>query len=192
MTFHSVTSGFNGTAGLPPKAHPMYIMLIIAHTVAGLLAFAYGCAVLRPPVDVSGLRFRVYFWSLVALVVFLVAAISSHWSDLATTPRFIYVALTGLGLFMAWQAWRARSIPFQGERYVESVGFTLIALFDGFVIVSAIDLSAPVWLVLGVAVAGVLIGRWGVERVKASLSIATERDSATPGAICIGSAPNGG
>jgi hypothetical protein len=42
--------------------------------------------------------------------------------------------------------------------YVESLGFTLIALFDGFVIVSAIDLGAPIWLVLGIGVLGVLAG----------------------------------
>ena len=170
----------------------MYIALIILHTVAGLLAFGFGCAVIRPPVDLAGPRFRVYAWSLVALVVFLVAAIASHWSDLASTPRLIHVALTGLGLFMVGQAWRARTVRPQDERYVESVGFTLIALFDGFVIVSAIDLDAPIWLVLVIAAAGVLVGRWGVERVKASVRIATGPGSATLGATGIGSAPYDG
>jgi hypothetical protein len=42
---------------------------------------------------------------------------------------------------------------------IELVGFTLIALFDGFVIVTAIDAGAPGWLVGVVAVAGVLFGR---------------------------------
>lgn len=153
----------------------MYIALIILHTVAGLLAFGFGCAVIRPPVDVAGGRFRVYFWSLAALVIFLVAAIASHWPDLAATPRLIYVALNGFGLCMVWQAWRARTAGVQGERYVESIGFTLIALFDGFVIVSAIDLDAPIWLVLIIAVGGVLVGRWAVERVKAAVRVSTVR-----------------
>lgn len=151
----------------------MYILLIFLHTVAGLLAFGFGCAVLRPSADVHGVRFRVYLGSLVALVVFLVAAIGSHWPELATTPRVIYVALTGLGLFMVWRAWRARTAPVQDERYVEHVGFTLIALFDGFVIVSAIDLDVPVWLVLVIAVAGILVGRRAIDRVKAVVRLST-------------------
>ncbi len=151
----------------------MYILLIVLHTVAGLLAFGFGCVVIRPTEDTRGVRFRIYLGSLVALVVFLVAAIGSHWPDLSTTPRVIYVALTGLGLFMVWRAWRARTAPVQDERYVEHVGFTLIALFDGFVIVSAIDLDAPVWLVLVIAVGGVLAGRRAIDRVKATVRAAT-------------------
>ena len=151
----------------------MYVLLIVLHTLAGLLAFSFGCAVIRPPEDTRGVRFRIYLGSLVALVVFLVAAIGSHWPDLATMPRVIYIALTGLGLFMVWRAWRARTAPVQDERYVEHVGFTLIALFDGFVIVSAIDLDAPVWLVFVIAVAGVLVGRRAIDRVKATVRVAT-------------------
>ena len=147
----------------------MYILLIVLHALAGVLAFASGCAVIRPPVEVRGARFRLYLGSLGALVVFLVAAITSHWAELGTVPRVIYAALTGLGLFMLWQAWRARTDPAQGAAYVERVGFTLIALFDGFVIVGAIDLGAPVWLVLIIAVAGVLVGRGAVARVQRSV-----------------------
>jgi hypothetical protein len=36
-------------------------------------------------------------------------------------------------------------------------GFTLIALFDGFVLIGAFDLEAPLWLVVAVGVLGVLI-----------------------------------
>ena len=146
----------------------MYLLLIVLHALAGVLAFASGCAVIRPPVDVHGVRFRLYLGSLVALVVFLVAAIASHWANLDTMPRLIYAALTVLGLFMLWRAWRARTAAVQGASYVEHVGFTLIALFDGFVIVSAIDLGALIWLVLVIAVAGVLVGRWAIARVQAS------------------------
>ncbi len=146
----------------------MYILLIVAHTVAGVLAFAAGCAVIRPPVDVRGVRFRVYFRSLVALVVFLVAAIASHWTDLATPARVIYTVLTGLGLYMVWRGRQAQTAAVQDGRYIEHIGFTLIALFDGFVIVSAIDLHAPTWLVVSIAIAGVLIGRREVARLQRS------------------------
>lgn len=146
----------------------MYILLIVAHTVAGILAFAAGCAVIRPPADVRGIRFRLYFGSLVALVVFLVAAIGSHWADLATPTRVIYMLLTGLGLYMVWRGRQAQTAATQDGRYIEHVGFTLIALFDGFVIVSAIDLRAPTWLVVSIAIAGVLIGRREVARIQRS------------------------
>jgi hypothetical protein len=47
------------------------------------------------------------------------------------------------------------------------VGFTLIALFDGFVIVRAIDLGVPIWLMLAIGALGVLAGRLDVLRLKA-------------------------
>ncbi|NJC69127.1 hypothetical protein HC031_05255 [Planosporangium thailandense] len=47
----------------------------------------------------------------------------------------------------------------------------LISLFDGFVIVSAIDLHARTWLVLIVAVGGVLAGIQSMKRVKTRLGI---------------------
>ena len=53
--------------------------------------------------------------------------------------------------------------------YVDHVGFTLISLFDGFVIVSAIDLKAPGWLVGALAVLGVVVGIRTVNAVKSKL-----------------------
>jgi hypothetical protein len=46
------------------------------------------------------------------------------------------------------------------------MGFTLIALFDGFVIISALDLGAPSWLVVAPGVLGIVVGRLGVRRVQ--------------------------
>lgn len=53
---------------------------------------------------------------------------------------------------MAWRAWRAGTRlrtrhPGWQRRYLDDIGFTLIALFDGFVVVGAIDLSLPAWLI---------------------------------------------
>jgi hypothetical protein len=52
------------------------------------------------------------------------------------------------------------------------VGFTLISLWDGFVIVLAIDLGAPGWLVAVLAVLGVVVGirslRWAEGRARAT------------------------
>ena len=46
------------------------------------------------------------------------------------------------------QAWR--------RQFVAAVGFTLIALFDGFAIITALDAGAPGWAVAVIAVAAVL------------------------------------
>jgi hypothetical protein len=42
--------------------------------------------------------------------------------------------------------------------YIDHMGFTLIALFEGFIIVAAIVLGAPGWLTAGVAILGVIVG----------------------------------
>jgi len=52
--------------------------------------------------------------------------------------------------------------------YRDDVGFTVIALFDGFVIVSSLDLGAPIWLVVVIGVFGVLGGRAAISRVSSS------------------------
>jgi sorbitol-specific phosphotransferase system component IIBC len=42
--------------------------------------------------------------------------------------------------------------------YIDHVGFTLISLFEGFTIVSGINVDAPGWLIAMVAVWGVIVG----------------------------------
>jgi hypothetical protein len=61
----------------------------------------------------------------------------------------LYAGLLGLGLYMLWRGARAwMRLCTQGSgwrpRYIDDVGFTLISLFDGFVIVGAMDLGAQV------------------------------------------------
>ena len=50
-------------------------------------------------------------------------------------------------------------------------GFTLISLFEGFIIVSGLNSGLPGWLVALVAIIGVLLGRWsiGVAQQRAKL-----------------------
>jgi hypothetical protein len=89
-------------------------------------------------------------------------------------PRTIYGGLIVLGGYMIWRGGHAgarlRRQPEAWRRpYLDDIGFTLIALFDGFVIVLAIDLGAPVWLVIGVAIIGVAAGILSMNRVKARL-----------------------
>ena len=102
--------------------------------------------------------------------MFLVPAIALDWDNNNPIGRIVFAALAVLALGMVGRAWLARTTRPQDARYIEHVGFTLIALFDGFVIITAKDLGAPVWLLLVVAVAGVLAGRAAIARVIAGSS----------------------
>jgi hypothetical protein len=151
----------------------VHTVLIVLHAAAALMCFAAGVLCLRVRAATAG-RFRVYFWSLVAMLVFVLAAIAVHWGELDTAARLTFAGLGLLGLYMAWRAARAgtrlrRRGPDWQPRYVDDIGFTLISLFDGFVIVTALDLGAPVWLVIVAAVAGVAGGIYAMNRVKARL-----------------------
>jgi hypothetical protein len=75
-----------------------------------------------------------------------------------------------------WRGWRAARVLAQRRgqwrtTYRDDVGFTLVALFDGLVLVSAIDLGAPAWLVIAIGALGIALGRLGVERDAARLLV---------------------
>jgi hypothetical protein len=149
----------------------LHILFIAAHAAGGIAAFASGCLALRPPPHGVPTTFRVYLGALWLMVLFLLLAVAVDWGTLTTGVRLLYVALAGLALYTGWRAWRA----FQGLRrraagwidaYLDDIGFTLIALFDGFVPISARDLGAPVWLVVAIGVLGILIGRGAISRTK--------------------------
>ncbi len=145
-------------------------VLIALHALAGIGCFAAGTVSLRRQA-LESWWFRGYAVSLAALVSFMVAVIAVDWPHLDTSTRLIYGALLALGLYMLFRAWQAgnrlrRRGPGWRSRYVDDIGFTLISLFDGFVIVGAIDLHAPGWLVGVIAVAGVASGIQAIKLVK--------------------------
>ena len=155
-------------------------VLIWLHATAGVIAFAAGILCLRLT-SAGSWWFRGYLAALVGLVVFMVAVVAVDWLGLDLASRLIYSGLIVLGLYMLWRGWRARTALLVQKaswrpEYLDHVGFTLISLFDGFVIVAAIDLHLPGWLVALVAVAGVAGGiatirglkqRWTPEPQKA-------------------------
>jgi hypothetical protein len=148
--------------------------LIVLHAAAGVVCFAAGVASLGLRTAASW-RFAVYLGALLALLLFMVGAIAVDWAGLDSTARLIYLGLVALGLYMLWRAARARGRlrHRHGDwrpRYLDDVGFTLISLFDGFVIVAAIDLGAPVWLVVVLAAIGVVGGILAMNRVKTRLA----------------------
>ena len=82
-----------------------HTVLIAAHAAAGTLAFVAGCLALR-----RGTLFGTYFWSLVAMVVFLALAVTAEWSLLDATTPLVFAGFVALGGFMLWRAACARSI----------------------------------------------------------------------------------
>jgi hypothetical protein len=151
----------------------LHSVLIGLHAAAGVICFAAGllCIPLRAP---GSWRFRVYAGSLLAMLGFVIGSIAYSWVGLSVTTRLIFTCLAGLGLYMVWRASRAylrlrRQAAGWQPKYLDDIGFTLISLLDGFVIVGAIDLGMPVWPVVLAAVTGVVIGVQAMEWVKTKL-----------------------
>jgi hypothetical protein len=143
-------------------------VLIILHATAATLSFFAGCFLM---LSVRNPRrqawFGLYWWSLVGMVVLLATAILVYWTEYSGIERILFPGLFVLGLYMLYRARSANGLltsqPTDWKHpYVEHIGFTLISLFEGFIIVSGINSGLPVWLVGLVAILGVLVGRWSI------------------------------
>ena len=145
---------------------------ILFHAAAATLAFVAGLLLIFSTKYFSsrGL-FYLYLWSLIAMALLLAGAIAAYWSNYSDVERIVFPGLLGLSLFMLFRAWGA-GIVFATQQtnwklgYVEHIGFTLISLFEGFIIVGGLDLGLPGWLVAIVAVLGLLAGRWLIGSAK--------------------------
>jgi uncharacterized membrane protein YobD (UPF0266 family) len=140
-------------------------ILINAHAIAAGLCFLAGSIVLYSRAYRFDSRlFRCYLWLLGGMVVFLAVAMFTEWTVYSGTQRVVFTGLLGLGIYMFYRGFSARTIlktrgSGWSEVFVHHVGFTLISLFEGFVIVSALNAQAPVWLVGTIAVVGIVVGR---------------------------------
>ena len=145
-------------------------ILIALHAIGGGVAFVAGARVLVPPIGHLANRhwlFNVLLVALAWMIVFLLPVVTIDWPHMDSVQRAIHGGLCLLALYMGWRALRARRaliLQAEGWRrdYVTHLRFILIALFEGFAIVTAIDLGMQGWLVVVIAVAGLLIGRWVV------------------------------
>ena len=152
----------------------LHTVLIYGHALSGLVAFGLGCLVLRPQQQGASAVFRAYFVSLLAMVVLLALVVGVDWAQLPPVSRVTFGGLTLLALYTGLRGQQARRLlstrpaDWRGD-YVSHVGFTLISLFDGFVIVGALDMNAPGWSVGVVGVLGVVAGISAVNRVKKRL-----------------------
>jgi hypothetical protein len=153
----------------------LHTLLIIVHAASATLAFLLGLVVLRPPAQGVPPAFRAYVGTLWLMILFLILVVAVDWLGVDLLSRFLYTALAALALYTGWRGWQAwealrhRKVGWR-PGYIDHVGFTLITLFVGFVIVSAIDLAAPVWLAVLLGALVVLIGRLGVQRAKETMT----------------------
>lgn len=155
----------------------LHTSAIAVHTAGAVGAFAIGLILISKRSilwQTERQLGRALLVSLIIMEVFLITAILSHFISLATITQIIFGGLSALGAYMIWRAIRTVSILRRGPdgnqlAIIDDVGFILISLFDGFAIISAIDLQLPVWLVSIIAIGAVLIGIFAVNTRKKRL-----------------------
>lgn len=156
-----------------------HTVFIVIHAVTATVALFAGCVVIARPAVGRGALFGIYLWSLVAMEVFLVLAIAVEWAMLDTVTRVIFAALAVLGLVMLWSADQGRRIrPTDAAvrpsaRYVDRLGFTLVALFDAFVVILVLNSGAPVWAVVAAGVLIAVVGHFVLVAVRGRVAAPT-------------------
>lgn len=153
----------------------LHTFLIYGHALSGLIALTLGLIVFRPRAGMTTL-FSSYFYSLLAMVILLVAVVLVDWSQLPLVSQITFAGLSLLAIYTGLRGWQARQLLYAQpsgwqNAYLDHVGFTLISLFDGFVIVGALDMNAPGWLVSVVAVLGVVVGISAINHFKKRLTL---------------------
>jgi len=143
--------------------------LVTLHAAGGALAFVAGCLALRRPSYLDA-----YFWSLVACIASAVAVVAVDWSGLEAAARASFAPLSALGELMVWRAAQARRMAAASRthwsaRELDHLGFTLVALLDAFMVIGALDLGAPGWLLGVVAIAVAAIGHIWLTSLKRKL-----------------------
>ena len=154
----------------------LHTLSIVVHALSATGAFIIGIVLIFQRNTLRQLQLGVAFLVLLLLLeIFLVIAILSHVTSLPGIMQIIFGGLAILGLYMIWRAVQALSVlrephPNQ-EAVIDHVGYNLIALFDGFATISAIDLGAPGWLVAVIAVGAVALGIYAISVRKKKLTI---------------------
>ena len=155
----------------------LHTIAIVLHTLSATGAFLVGIVLLFQSNTLRQLQLaRAVLVLLMLMAVFLVIAILSHVTSLPTIKQFIFGGLVILVVYMIWRAVQAVTVltkPHQEDqlKVLDHVGFVLISLFDGFAIVSALDLHAPGWLVAVVAVGAVALGISAINVRKKTLTM---------------------
>ena len=157
----------------------MHTFAIVVHATSAIAAFIIGIVFIFQSNTLRQLQLgRAIVVLLMLMAVFLVIAILSHVTSLPTITQLIFGGLVILVVYMIWRALQAVTVLTKQQqedqlKVIDHVGFVLISLFDGFAIVSALDLQAPGWLVAVVAVGAVGVGIFGINIRKKTLKMQT-------------------
>ncbi|MGH7203063.1 MAG: hypothetical protein ACREHC_01305 [Candidatus Levyibacteriota bacterium] len=142
----------------------MYILAIVLHASSGVIAFVLGIVFLfQHNLEKERKLMKIILVCLVLLEVFLAGAIILHFDKLSVITRLTYGSLALLGLYMILRAVQGIRVLLKQTKenklpIIDHIGFILISLFEGFSIVTAVDLKAPGWLIGVVAVGAVILG----------------------------------
>ncbi len=142
--------------------HRLFIML---HAISGAVSFVAGCLLIfSTGQGVNRPLFGLYAGFLAVLVGSLLGAMIVNWMVYGVAERVIFSGLLGLGVYMLYRAWRAHLAretrsPHARHDYIEHIGFTVISLFEGFIILTVLRMSDSGWLVALFAILGVVAGR---------------------------------
>lgn len=137
-------------------------LFVTVHACAATVAFVAG---LRAMPD--GRLLELHRAALAVMVLALVPALGVGWSSTEPVARAVFAGLLVLAAVMvvrAELAARVRPSTTGGPTvaYLAHVGFVLIALADGFAVVTAVRLGLPGWAVGTVAVGIVACGHVGL------------------------------
>ena len=149
----------------------LHVALIVLHASFATIAFGIGCSLMvSPPRSVRSARFLSYYVSVMAAVALLLAVVFVDWDGLPVVERIAFGLLCLLALYLALRTEQARTTLARARarwrtRFAGHIGFVLISLFDGFCIVSAIDLHLPPVVIALSAVLGVVAGILAIRRV---------------------------
>jgi hypothetical protein len=140
-------------------------VFVTVHATAAVIAFAAGVLCLR-----SGRFLSAYRTAMAVMAAALVPAVLVDWAATDVTARVAFAGLIALAAAMVVRAELAGRRPPAATggptaAYVEHIGFTLISLAVGFVVVSGIRLGMPGWLVAALGVGIVAAGRSAVARL---------------------------
>ncbi len=153
----------------------LHLLFIILHSISGIAAFIAGSDAILQLNKKSALSLIwIFLWSLLGLDVFMIGAVILDMPVLSKTQMYVYFGLILLGLYMLYRGYNAYLVQKKkGDiwqfPFIEHVGFTLISLFDGFIIVTAIDLGLPVWGVVIIGILGVITGISIINKIKLNL-----------------------
>jgi hypothetical protein len=144
-------------------------LFITVHAVAATVAF--GSGILSAAVR----RFLgVYRAAMAVMAAALVPAVLVDWGTTDSTARLVFAGLIVLAAVMVVRAeLAARERPGRTggptAAFLDLLGFTLIALADGFAVVAAIRGGLPGWAVGALAIGVVVVGHLTLQLAKRRL-----------------------